>query len=239
MSLPCSGKQTSSLSESRAARPHGNGAASERPHPRAAPRPRPSRASSSPARRCSRCARPCTRRRRSPLSAKVKASAGGSPSRSSARGPCTASSAYSSETSRTRSRGSRARAATRSRCSRLDALTTSRNRVARAGRRSGRRGSRRARSSAACTAPRPRRCGRGRSRAAPGAARRARPLDLDLAHVRDVEDAGRVATARCSSIDARVLDRHLPAGEGDESRAGRDVALVERRALQRPHGARC
>ena len=54
------------------------------------------------------------------------------------------------------------------------------------------------------------------------------PLRLDLAHVRDVEDAGAGAHRDVLVPDARVLDRHLPAGERDELRARRDVAVVER-----------
>ncbi len=58
---------------------------------------------------------------------------------------------------------------------------------------------------------------------------RARPLDLELAHVRDVEDAAVRAHGAVLRDHALVLDRHLPAGEGHHPRAGGDVAVVERR----------
>ena len=48
----------------------------------------------------------------------------------------------------------------------------------------------------------------------------------------------RSRTARCSSIDALVLDRHLPAGEVDELGARRAVALEQGRAPQRDDGGR-
>ena len=44
-------------------------------------------------------------------------------------------------------------------------------------------------------------------------------------------------TARCSGADALVLDRHLPAGERHEPRAGLAMAVVERSALERGVGA--
>ena len=62
---------------------------------------------------------------------------------------------------------------------------------------------------------------------------RSRPLDLELAHVRDVEDAGVGAHGAMLLDHALVLDRHLPAGEGNHPRAERDVAVVERRLQQR------
>ena len=62
---------------------------------------------------------------------------------------------------------------------------------------------------------------------------RLRPLDLDLAHVRDVEDAGVGAHGPVLLDDALVLDGHLPAGERHHPRPERDVAVVERRALER------
>ena len=61
---------------------------------------------------------------------------------------------------------------------------------------------------------------------------RAWPFDLDLAHVRDVEDPG-VGADRPVLLDhPLVLDGHLPAGERDHPRAECDVAVVERRLLQ-------
>ncbi len=69
---------------------------------------------------------------------------------------------------------------------------------------------------------------------------RARPLDLDLAHVRDVEHAGVRAHRRVLLADPLVGDRHLPAGKGNELGAELGVALVEGRAsaaLRRPRAA--
>ena len=66
---------------------------------------------------------------------------------------------------------------------------------------------------------------------------RARPLDVELAHVRDVEDAAVAPDGAVLLDHALVLHRHLPAGEGNEARAGRDMALVERRALEGLHAA--
>ena len=64
---------------------------------------------------------------------------------------------------------------------------------------------------------------------------RRRPFDLDLAHVRDVEDAGVGAHGAVLGDHALVLDGHLPAGERHHARAERDVAVEERRAAQRLH----
>ena len=64
---------------------------------------------------------------------------------------------------------------------------------------------------------------------------RRRPFDLDLAHVRDVEDAGVGAHRPVLRDHALVLHGHLPAGERDHARAERDVAVVERRPAQRLH----
>ena len=61
------------------------------------------------------------------------------------------------------------------------------------------------------------------------------PFDVDLAHVRDVEDAAVLAHGAVLGDDALVLHGHLPAGERHHPRAERDVALVERRAEQRLH----
>ena len=65
---------------------------------------------------------------------------------------------------------------------------------------------------------------------------RSRALDVELAHVRDVEDA-RVAADRSMLRDhALVLDGHLPAGEGNHPCPRLDVAGVERRPEQGLHG---
>ncbi len=55
------------------------------------------------------------------------------------------------------------------------------------------------------------------------------PFDVELPHVGDVERAGVAAHGEVLGDHALVLDRHLPAGERDHPRAGRDVALEERR----------
>ena len=60
---------------------------------------------------------------------------------------------------------------------------------------------------------------------------RAAAADLHLAHVRDVEDAGRRAHGAHLVDHARVLHRHLPTGEGDEAPARFRVACVQRRSL--------
>ena len=68
---------------------------------------------------------------------------------------------------------------------------------------------------------------------------RGRAVDVDLAHVRDVERAGVGSNRLVLGDDALVLDGHLVAGEGNHARAERDVALVERRAQERRfHGKR-
>ena len=64
---------------------------------------------------------------------------------------------------------------------------------------------------------------------------RLRPLDLELAHVRDVEDAGVGPDRLVLGDHALVLHRHLPAGERHEPRAGFDVLLVEGRAPECLH----
>ena len=58
---------------------------------------------------------------------------------------------------------------------------------------------------------------------------------LELAHVRDVEDARGRPHRAMLLLDARVLHRHLPAGEVDDARAERRMALVERRSACRLH----
>ena len=61
----------------------------------------------------------------------------------------------------------------------------------------------------------------------------ARSLDLELAHVRDVEDAG-IGPHRAVLRDhALVLHGHLPAGERHHPRAELDVPVVERRVQER------
>ena len=64
---------------------------------------------------------------------------------------------------------------------------------------------------------------------------RARAFDLELAHVRDVEDAGVGPHRAVLGDHALVLDGHLPARERDEPRPERGVPVVERRAEQRLH----
>ncbi len=61
---------------------------------------------------------------------------------------------------------------------------------------------------------------------------RLRPGRLDLAHVRDVEQAGARADVHVLLADALVLDRHLPAGERNEPCVGGLMTLVERRASE-------
>ncbi len=90
------------------------------------------------------------------------------------------------------------------------------------------------RSAAACTAPGA--CAR-RSRSLDSTrcrnALRAVARDLELAHVRDVEDAGARAHGAVLLGDADVVDRHLPAGERHHAGAELDVAGVQRRAPER------
>jgi hypothetical protein len=61
------------------------------------------------------------------------------------------------------------------------------------------------------------------------------PGDPQLAHVGDVEDPRGGPHGAVLAHDGRVLDRHLPAGKGDETRAECGVALVQRRAPERLH----
>ena len=56
--------------------------------------------------------------------------------------------------------------------------------------------------------------------------------DLELAHVRDVEDAGVIAHRQVLGDDALVLHRHLPSGEGNHPSSGGHVAVVERCAAE-------
>ena len=64
-----------------------------------------------------------------------------------------------------------------------------------------------------------------------------RALDVELAHVRDVEDAAVAANGAVLRDHALVLDGHLPACERHHPRTGVDVPTVERRLQQRLHGA--
>ena len=59
-----------------------------------------------------------------------------------------------------------------------------------------------------------------------------RPLGLDLPHVGDVEHPGVRPHRRVLLPDPVVLDRHLPAGEGNEPGAGGGVEVVERGAAE-------
>ena len=65
--------------------------------------------------------------------------------------------------------------------------------------------------------------------------RHLRALELEPAHVRDVEHSAVLAHCPVFGNDALVLDGHLPAGEGHHACAERDVTLVERRAEQGLH----
>ncbi len=58
-------------------------------------------------------------------------------------------------------------------------------------------------------------------------------LDLELAHVRDVEDAAIRPHGAVLGDDSLVLDRQLPPGERDDATARLDVTVVQRRAEQR------
>ena len=58
-----------------------------------------------------------------------------------------------------------------------------------------------------------------------------RALDEQLAHVRQVEEAGPLADGAVLLEDAGVLERHQPAAELDELRAERHVSIVERRLV--------
>ena len=62
---------------------------------------------------------------------------------------------------------------------------------------------------------------------------RALAAQLELAHVRDVEHAGGRPHREMLGDDPLVLDRHLPAGERNNTRAGRNVAVVQRGPAQR------
>jgi hypothetical protein len=68
---------------------------------------------------------------------------------------------------------------------------------------------------------------------------RARAFDVELAHVRDVEDAGVGAHGSMLADHALVLDGHLPPGERNHARPGGHMAVVERRAEKRLHRSDC
>ena len=57
---------------------------------------------------------------------------------------------------------------------------------------------------------------------------RARPLDHNLSHVRDVEEPGARADRLVLFDDPRVLDGHLPSREGHDARAVVEVRRVQR-----------
>ena len=72
---------------------------------------------------------------------------------------------------------------------------------------------------------------------------RLRPARLHLTHVRDVEDTGVPPDGEVLLANARVVDRHLPAGEGHELGTGVDMLRVKRRSAEgrlgsRAHGSR-
>ena len=56
-----------------------------------------------------------------------------------------------------------------------------------------------------------------------------RPLDVELAHVGDVEDAAVAPDGEVLGDHALVLHGHLPAGERHHAGAERDVSVVQRR----------
>ena len=68
-----------------------------------------------------------------------------------------------------------------------------------------------------------------------------RALDVQLPHVRDVEDAPVGRTARCSGMTPGVLNGHLPSRERHQARPEGDVPLEQRRPPERlddVHGRR-
>ncbi len=62
--------------------------------------------------------------------------------------------------------------------------------------------------------------------------------EVDLAHVRDVEQSHAGSHGFVLGEDAFVLDRHVPAAKGDHLRAESDVGGVQGRGLERHRGAR-
>src|SRR5439155_3705010 len=65
---------------------------------------------------------------------------------------------------------------------------------------------------------------------------RAGALEIELAHVREIEEAGRVPHGAMLRDDARVLDRHLPPRERHQLRAELAVLLEEWGPLERGLG---
>ena len=59
-----------------------------------------------------------------------------------------------------------------------------------------------------------------------------RALDVELTHVRDVEDATVAAHGEVLGDHAVVLHGHLPAGEGNHAGSERDVTVVQGRPLE-------
>ena len=66
-----------------------------------------------------------------------------------------------------------------------------------------------------------------------------RALDVELPHVRDVEDAAVAAHGKVLGDHALVLHGHLPAGEGNHACTERDMAVVQGRPFEtgNAHGA--
>ena len=63
--------------------------------------------------------------------------------------------------------------------------------------------------------------------------KRLHSLDLELAHVRDVEDPAVGPDGAMLGNDAVVLNRHVPAGERHHPGAKGEMPLEERRSLKR------
>ena len=165
--------------------------------------------------------------------AQVNALPSARPRRSSERGPCTASSANSSETSRTSEPGT-SRSLTsgsRARDSSVDDQQVAV--LAPSDRRSGRRGSRRPRSSAACTARRPPSASRRRSTERLEQVERVHALDLPArpcATRRRRRQSER--TARCSGITPSYCTGISQPAKGTIRAPSRHVALEERRTAE-------
>ena len=64
------------------------------------------------------------------------------------------------------------------------------------------------------------------------------PFDLELAHVRHVENAGVRPDGAVLGDHAFVLDGHLPPRERNHARVQGQMPLVERRSTERLHDAR-
>ncbi len=65
---------------------------------------------------------------------------------------------------------------------------------------------------------------------------RFRPVDFDLAHVADIEDADGIANGVVLGDDAGILDGHIPAAEIDHPGAERAMDGVQRRFEERRFG---